>query len=227
VVRPKIYRLLESPAVYSLVQYIIAPGLKRLRGKVFKKLFGNSSGKVLDIGCGPELITPVSCGIVVGVDINLEYIKRYTGEKVNLTKLGIVSSAENLPFKDKLFDESRCISVLHHLPTKTARAVIREMVRCVRPGGSIVIVDNAWQPNPILRPIPWIIRHFDRGEWIRHEKELEGLVKSSFHGQWQSFRFTYTYYGANGMIFTLKKPEVPDNGLNDVCIKPYKRVRPF
>jgi SAM-dependent methyltransferase len=51
--------------------------------------------------------------------------------------------AVKLPFRDGIFDAAICIAVLHHLASLDRRvAVIRELLRIVRPGGRIMV--QAW-----------------------------------------------------------------------------------
>jgi ubiquinone/menaquinone biosynthesis C-methylase UbiE len=205
----KIYRLLDSPHVYSLAQIIIAPGMKKLRGAAFDKLLQNSTEKkILDVGCGPEVTNSfTNKGLLVGVDINYAYIEHYTRRRLEheCAILGIIGSAENLPFEDNFFDESRCVSLFHHLSDDMVKAAINEMFRCLKPGGRMFIFDLVWPRNPFSKPVGWLLTYLDRGEFVRSKKELILLIQSSCAGQWQSSRITHTYYGHEGVICTTQK----------------------
>jgi len=65
-----------------------------------------------------------------------------------------VANAESLPFPDASFDVVTSIFVLHELPRRVRRAVLREMQRVLVPGGLLVIEDAA-QPSEAsdLRPV--------------------------------------------------------------------------
>src|SRR6267143_948742 len=150
--RPGIYKILDYPFVYKAVNMIVGPGGKRIESKLYRRLFKGCRGLVLDIGCGPSLRTPPPDGIVVGIDINPTYLRSFTGgfvdEDLELflkppagrTRFGYLGTAERLPFRDGVFDEVRNRAMLHHLPAEGASVIIREMVRCLRPGGRAVII---------------------------------------------------------------------------------------
>jgi len=212
-----LYRLLESPFVYSLSQQLLALGSEFLLRKQYKNIFNESRGLVLDVGCGPKLTTPVTKGIIVGIDINPLYIEKYTGEGVDTdihfikeykgprNRFGFVCSADNLLFNDNIFDEARSFGLLHHLPTGIAIKAIKEMIRCTRPFCKIIIFDNIWPNNYITRPLAWLARRYDRGQWVRTEKELFKLVNIAYQGNWHMKRFTYTFTGLEGILLTIEK----------------------
>jgi ubiquinone/menaquinone biosynthesis C-methylase UbiE len=145
----------------------------------------------------------------------MDYVKKYAGGRLcaNLTAVhpekrrvfGFLGSAKELAVHDDLFDECRSAGVLHHLPTESAKTAIREMHRSVRRGGRLVIFDNVMPRSGFIRPLAWLMRKFDRGEWGRDEEQLLSLVHSAGEKDWTSIRFTYSYYGLEGMIFVSVK----------------------
>jgi len=216
--RLSLYRLLEFPLIYSLTQKLLAPGAKLLRKKQNKIIFGESRGLVLDVGCGPLLTTPNPNGIIIGVDINPLYIKKYSSIGVDRntdgikeypaqeTRLGIVCSANFLPFDDNLFDETRCVGLLHHLPTESALSSVKEMIRCTRSAGKVIVLDNVWPHVSLYRPIAWLTRRFDRGKWVRTEEELLKLTDTAYPGNWYYRRFTYSFSGLEVLLMIIEKP---------------------
>lgn len=73
---------------------------------------------------------------MLGSDIcpELVSIGRRRGHEV------IISDCLNLPYKTNLFDSLICIAVIHHLSTDCRRlAAIRELVRVLRPGGTMLL----------------------------------------------------------------------------------------
>ena len=214
---PALYRLLENPVVYQLAQLVLAPGAAQLGTRVFQGLSTGARGPVLDVGCGPRASTPPPDGLLVGADVNPDYIRRYTGGWVDQdpdlvrtyrgprSRLGYVCSGAALPFADEAFDEARCRTTLHHLPPSVAEGLVREMVRCTRPGGKVILIDMVWPRRPLLRPIAWVLMKLDRGGWVRSEEELVRLVQTAVPGQWRRLRYTCTYYGAEAVAFTFDK----------------------
>ena len=140
----------------------------------------------------------------VDVERNPNGIRGYIEQRA---RFGVVCSAEHFPFKDSIFDETRCSGLLHHLPTESSLRTIKEMLRCTRPLGKVIIFDNVWPKRPIYRPLAWLTRRCDRGEWVRTEEQLLNLAYTTCDGNWQHRRFTYTFTGLEGIFLTIERPE--------------------
>jgi SAM-dependent methyltransferase len=216
-----IYRVLEIPWVYDLVQHLFAPGHRRLQERAFARIEFDTVGPVLDVGCGPRLKTP-DADLVFGTDVNADYIRQFTGGAIDVDpelvddppplgrrRLGYVSPAESLPFADGRFAEVRCRSLLHHLPHEIAVRAIREMVRCTAPGGRVILIDPVWPRHGWLRPLPWLIMKLDRGEWVRTEEDLLALAEEACPGDWSIRRYLLSYHATEGAILVCRKPDEP------------------
>jgi SAM-dependent methyltransferase len=214
----RLYRVLEIPWVYNLVQHLFAPGHRRLQERAFARIDFATIGPVLDVGCGPQLKTPPVEGLIVGCDVNPDYVRQFTGGPIDddpelvldppprRDRLGYVSGAESLPFADSVFAEVRCRSLLHHLPHDIAVSAIREMVRCTKPGGQVVLIDPVWPRIGWLRPFAWLIMKLDRGEWVRTEEQLLSLAQEACPGDWSIQRYLLSYHATEGAILMLRKP---------------------
>ena len=203
--------MLEIPWVYNLVQHLFAPGHERLQRIAFERIAFAKTGPVLEVGCGPRLKTPEVRGLVVGTDVNADYLREFTGGVIDSdpglidhpggrTRLGYVCPAHELPFADGSFAEVRCRSLLHHLPRPIAVQAIREMVRCTRPGGRVVLVDPVWPRRAWTRPFAWLIMRLDRGEWVRSAEELRALAEEACPGPWRMHRYLLSYHATEGVI---------------------------
>ena len=199
--RPDLYRLLENPFIYSLSQKVLAPGSEILKKK-YEEVFKESIGLILDIGCGPFSSMPLQKGKLIGIDISIHYIKKYTSDD---QRDGVVCSSVSLPFIDDLFNETRCSGLLHHLPSDMVMSTIREIVRCTRENGKIFIFDNVFPRFAVLRPVAWLTRKFDRGKWVRTEEELFQIVKQAQPGNWTKERFTYSFTGLEALCLSIEK----------------------
>ena len=62
---------------------------------------------LLDVGCGTGISSQFNCK-VIGIDNSIELLK------INKNKNKILSNAENLPFKDNIFDIVVSITALHN-----------------------------------------------------------------------------------------------------------------
>jgi arsenite methyltransferase len=113
--------------------------------------------RVLDVGCGRGMILnafaqKLQNGKAIGIDIwqtkdqsgnSLEAAK----ENVRRTNTGdnteiVTGDMRKLPFADGSFDVVTSSLAIHNVPSKEDRATaLREIVRVLKPGGKIVIMD--------------------------------------------------------------------------------------
>jgi len=207
----KVYKILENSFVYKAAQILLAPGMSYLIAKKCQFIFKDSRGLILDVGCGPILKSPDPEGVLVGLDYNAGYLPRFI---CTSRRRGVAGSAFRLPFKSDVFDETRSLGLLHHLDQEHSTQTIKEMARCTKPGGRVIIIDNVWPRNAFLRPIPWLIRKMDRGEWIRQESDLMQLIEHSLPGEWLKKRFSYTYLGNEAIICVFTKRSL-NNSIED------------
>jgi ubiquinone/menaquinone biosynthesis C-methylase UbiE len=106
---------------------------------------------LLDVGTGPGYLALAASrlvepdGMAVGIDASPEMIDRARtlatrkGSQASYT----VATAESLPFDDGSFDVVVSRLVLHHLPLGVRDLALAEMMRVLKPGGRLVIVDLA------------------------------------------------------------------------------------
>ena len=101
--------------------------------------------KVLDVGCGPGILTIALAPLVhevVALDLTPEMIAQ---AKKRSDWLGLknvrfeVGRAEELPFSDGYFDVVVTRLMLHHLLSPTS--AVKEMARVTRKGGLLVVAD--------------------------------------------------------------------------------------
>jgi len=113
-----------------------------------QKLRLNATTRLLDVGCGTgrhllELSRAQGC--FVGFDMSrddlriMRYLLVLTAEQrpVVATIHAVQGEGERLPFADGLYDCVICTETLEHVPDDGA--VLRELVRVLRPGGVLVI----------------------------------------------------------------------------------------
>jgi SAM-dependent methyltransferase len=181
--------------VFRLSQIAVAPGAGWCVGRHLRRLRRSLgiSGRLLEVGCGPESRLFRAGLHPIGVDMSLSYMRAYAGHGS-----GVVASAERLPFADALFDSVWTIFMFHHVPDALARQALEEMVRVCRPGGHVVVIDGVWPRVAWRRPLAYLVRRLDRGRFMRDEAHLRQLLSPQVG--FATERLTYTLNGLELLI---------------------------
>ena len=146
---------------YDRMNHLMTLGLDRWWRKKAVKGLG---GKVLDVACGTgdmvvELLR-LGC-TVTGVDLSKEMLA-IAKRKAESGKWK-VADAEHLPFEDNTFDAVTCAFGVRNF-VHLERG-LKEMLRVLKPGGRMVILELATPDSPLVRPfynlytrriIPWL-----------------------------------------------------------------------
>ena len=141
-------------------------------------LVTEDQGSVLEIGCGDgRFVLPVaqeSGRPVVGLDL---FEHPFDAAVEQRDELGVGDlqllrgSGMDLPFHDATFDNVVCVNTLNSMPEhEAAWAIVREMVRVCKPGGTVV-VDYRNASNPLV---------YYRFKWRRAKYPQSGLNQITF-----------------------------------------------
>ena len=111
--------------------------------------------QVLEVGCGTgsnlRLFQQAGCKIS-GIDLSpamLQQARAKLGEGGDLQ----LADASEMPWAADSFDLALAMLTLHEMPGDIRRPVISEMLRVVKPGGRLLIVD--FHPGPLSFPKGW------------------------------------------------------------------------
>jgi ubiquinone/menaquinone biosynthesis C-methylase UbiE len=105
-------------------------------------------GRLLDIACGTgRFLREVKANYprihVTGLDLSPHYLAVAHRELAPWSRVRLVeAAAEAIPFDDAEFDVVSCIYLFHELPIQIRRAVVAEVRRVLKPGGSVIFVDS-------------------------------------------------------------------------------------
>jgi ubiquinone/menaquinone biosynthesis C-methylase UbiE len=111
-------------------------------------LMGRPGARLLDVGCGTgRFLREVKANYprlkVTGLDLSAHYLAVAQRELRSWSRVQlVVGAAEAIPFADGQFDAITCIYLFHELPSGVRRAVVAEIRRLLRPGGTLVFVDS-------------------------------------------------------------------------------------
>jgi ubiquinone/menaquinone biosynthesis C-methylase UbiE len=123
--------------------------LKLAQRKILDLAQFQPSEAVLDIGCGTGSMTQLirqrvgATGKIYGIDPGPKQIARAQA-KANQSRLSItyqVGVIERLPYPDQSFDAVLSTFVMHVLPDELKQQGLAEIVRVLKPGGRVIIVD--------------------------------------------------------------------------------------
>ncbi len=144
------FRAVCWPTSIGLVNWYI----DILQRTVLKSVFHQCQGdKLLEIGCGVGRWSwrLLQIGVdVTGIDIANNMVKEARRRQLAQDSMAkakfIVGIAEKLPFKDSVFDCVLSVTVLQHImDEQEVKRSVLEMIRVVRPGGKIMILEASPQ----------------------------------------------------------------------------------
>ncbi len=181
-----LYRLLENPQVYEVIQKILGGDrvFRALKAAVEAELRQITYRNVLEVGCGTGLTKDCFAGEYTGVDINPEYIK-VVSRRGHGTFL--VADATSLPFEDGLYDLVFTAGVLHHLKAQDRDRMLGEMMRVCKLQGHILIADGL-VPSNRLNLIGYILAKLDRGRYKMRIGEFRDMINTAYRAPF-SVRF--------------------------------------
>ncbi len=130
-----------------------------------------ASDTVLDVGCGPGLLAcafAARARSATGVDVTTAMLQQARAEQRSRNVPNahwVQADATCLPYRDHEFSLVTSRLTFHHLVQPLA--VLREMARVCRRGGSVVVVD--------ISPAPAKAAAFDRMEKLRDPSHTHAL----------------------------------------------------
>lgn len=156
--------------------------LEETLDQALRYLEGPAPRRVLDVGCGTgeflrRLRIRYPAAVLVGADPSagmIEVARRKFGHDPRVSVQS--ACAETLPFQDEQFDRVVCVSALHGV--RDVPAAMGEMVRVLRPGGRLVVVDwcrDTWWSQGLNRWHRWV----DPAHvWMYTTAELRRMMES-------------------------------------------------
>ena len=160
-----------------------------------------SGARFLDVGCGTGRWVrryEESGFPVVGVDATIGMLQIARARRTRSPL--VVGLAENLPFSDAAFDCVSDITVVQHLPYELQTKALQEMIRVLKPGGRLILMELICGRDPHIgkdshvfprKPRDWISEVENRGaslvEWFGQEflliDRLYVRLAQSLHGR--------------------------------------------
>jgi ubiquinone/menaquinone biosynthesis C-methylase UbiE len=104
--------------------------------------------RLLDVACGTgQFLRQVKTNYprlkVIGLDLSPHYLAVARRGLQGWSRVSLVhAAAEAMPFAEAQFDAVTCIYLFHELPPRIRRAVVAEIRRVLKPGGTLIFVDS-------------------------------------------------------------------------------------
>lgn len=176
---PILNRLSATPELWNRLRWLVEAGFTGEHLAIARELrpWRGDHRRFLDLGCGTgEFAADFPPHRYVGIDPSLTYL-RFAVQRRPGTYLA--ASGDALPFADQTFDAGLILGVLHHLPDATARAVMREVYRVMRPGATVLVMEDT-PPPPGQNPLGYVMHALDRGGYIRHDADYQAMFGDGF-----------------------------------------------
>ncbi len=166
----------------NIYDRFVEPFNNGVRSLVFRMFPPKKALRILEVGCGTgtnlRFYEQAGCNIF-GIDLSPAMLMKARQKLDHKTHLQ-VADASQMPFTDGTFDIVMAMLTLHEMPYEIRPPVMREMVRVVKQGGQIILVD--YHPGPILFPQGWlyklIILFFEIAAGRRHFKNYKNFLKT-------------------------------------------------
>ena len=167
-------RILEHPAVYAALQ---APFIEEKFAVIQRHLQHQRIRRILDVGCGPGINAPLFGDVeYVGIDVNERYLEvarqRYRGRFIQAD----VRTADLAGLGT--FDTVLVNSLLHHLPDKGVRAILRQLRALLEPTGTIHMLELMWPDRGSV--VGLVGAAIDRGRYARRIDAWRQLFEEHF-----------------------------------------------
>ncbi len=177
---------LHQAGPYDFFSRLVGLGVNQANSRMVVEMAGiKPSDRVLDVGCGTGNLTLTAksmvgpSGTVAGIDASPEMIAqaRLNSERTRLAAEFQVGLIEKIPHPDASFDFVINRLMMHHLPDNLKRRALVEILRVLRPGGSLFIADFRARTESLLGHLALV---FSRHGMMQTDVEaLVSMVKAA------------------------------------------------
>ncbi|HEX4033144.1 MAG TPA: class I SAM-dependent methyltransferase [Solirubrobacteraceae bacterium] len=154
-------------------------GRRRIIDELMRGVSLGEGAQILDAGCGSgrNMVDLAKLGTVTGVEISDASVKR-----ARLRDVGEIlqCSLTDIPVPSDSFDMAVCLDVIEHIEDE--QGALRELLRVIRPGGSLLITVPAYQ---------WLWSNHDVINHHFRRYTSRTLARATTQAGWQTVRVSY------------------------------------
>ena len=169
----------QTPRLWNILRWLVEAGFRGEHQVIARELqpFADRHRRFLDFGCGTgQFASDFPAERYVGMDLTRPYVQ-YAGT----SRPGSFSVMDGtaLGLADTSFDAALVLGVFHHLSDGLVRASIDELRRVLKPGATLVVIEDV--PPPTIWNLPGHLMHWlDRGDHIRSDADYRALFAPHF-----------------------------------------------
>jgi ubiquinone/menaquinone biosynthesis C-methylase UbiE len=152
----------RSAALYDVgVEFLFGGTADVMRRQAIPHLHAARPRTILDVGCGTgrtlaQIRAALPDAELIGLDLSPYYLEEARGLDARLVE----ANAEDMPLPDASVDAIVSVYLFHELPRNARRNVMAQMLRVLRPGGRLVILDSVQRSD--AEEIVYFLERFQR-----------------------------------------------------------------
>lgn len=141
---------------YDILNHFLSFGIDRKWRKKAIRRLAPVSGLYLDMAAGTgdmavEILRVCKNARVIAADRSLEMLKAGVRKTAGLAITRERVDALALPFRDDCFSGVTCAFGIRNF--SNLKAGLKEMLRALKPGGNLVVLEFATPPNPLVKTV--------------------------------------------------------------------------